>query len=123
MNFLLVGIGGSLGAMLRYFIGRRVQQSSSSRFPMGTFIVNVTGSFLLGWLTTHLGLIDPLHSPSLSLLFGTGLCGAYTTFSTFSHETWSLFTRGSRRTALFYVAATAIIGTAAAGLGLYGWAV
>ncbi|MFB6079751.1 MAG: fluoride efflux transporter CrcB [Haloferacaceae archaeon] len=87
----LVGTGGALGALLRTYVSRRVDVEE---FPAGTFAVNVIGSFALGFLT-FLALDD-----RLLLLLGTGACGSFTTFSSFSFETVRLWETGERARAV-----------------------
>jgi len=83
----VVGTGGALGALLRTFVSTQVD---IEEFPLGTFTVNIIGSFALG-LFTFLSLGD-----SLMLLLGTGACGSFTTFSSFSFETVRLWETGER---------------------------
>ena len=88
MNWVLVIVGGMVGAPLRYLTDRAVQSRHATDFPWGTFTVNVAGSFVLGLLT---GAVTAGAATShLRLLLGTGLCGALTTYSTFSYETLRL---------------------------------
>ena len=110
MNWLLVVGGGMVGAPLRYLTDRAVQARHDSVFPWGTFVVNVTGSLVLGLLT---GAVAAGAAGShLQLLLGTGLCGALTTYSTFSYETLRLAETGAG----LYAAANVAAGVAA-GLG------
>jgi CrcB protein len=83
--FLSVGIGGFIGAILRYSISNWVNTLSSSNFPYGTLSVNVIGSFMIGFLFLYFQQIN--FSPYQKSLFITGLLGALTTFSTFSLDT------------------------------------
>ncbi|MCC3653057.1 MULTISPECIES: fluoride efflux transporter CrcB [Streptomyces] len=92
MNWLLVALGAAVGAPLRYLIDRAVQARHGSVFPWGTVVVNVAGSLLLGLLTGALG--AGTGSDQARLLLVTGLCGALTTYSTFSYETLRLAERG-----------------------------
>ncbi|MFF3447909.1 fluoride efflux transporter CrcB [Streptomyces sp. NPDC002667] len=110
MNWLLVIIGAALGAPLRYLTDRAVQLKHDTVFPWGTLVVNVTGCLILGLLTgaASAGQV----SGHLQLLIGTGLCGALTTYSTFSYETLRLTGTG----AAFYAAANVIV-SVTAGLG------
>lgn len=86
----LVGLGGALGAVLRYAVGRWL---SDVEFPLATLSVNAGGSFVLGLLTFGGA------STELLLAVGTGACGSFTTFSTFSFETVRLWEAGERRAA------------------------
>jgi fluoride exporter len=110
VNWLLVVAGAMVGAPLRYLTDRAVQARHDSVFPWGTFTVNVVGCLVLGllaWATTA-----GAASSQVQLLLGTGLCGALTTYSTFSYETLRLAENGAR---LFAVANVAM--RVAAGLG------
>ncbi len=88
-----VAAGGSLGAPARFALDRVVADRVESDFPFGTFLINITGSFLLG-LLTGLDLAGHLPTP-VKALVGTGFCGAYTTFSTWSFETVRLIEDGA----------------------------
>ncbi|MEU2927254.1 fluoride efflux transporter CrcB [Streptomyces sp. NPDC007251] len=109
MNWLLVIAGAMVGAPLRYLTDRAVQARHDSVFPWGTFVVNVTGSLILGLLTGALS--AGAAGPHTQLLVGTGFCGALTTYSTFSYETLRLAEAGSGA----YAAAN-VLGSLAAGL-------
>ncbi len=110
MNWLLVVAGAVVGAPLRYLTDRAVQTRHDSVFPWGTFAVNVTGCLILGVLT---GAVSAgAASAHLQLLVGTGLCGALTTYSTFSYETLRLTETGAG----LYAAAN-VVGSVMAGLG------
>ncbi|MGW0934421.1 fluoride efflux transporter CrcB [Streptomyces sp. NPDC002666] len=110
MNWLLVIIGAAVGAPLRYLTDRAVQSRHDTVFPWGTFTVNVSGCLVLGLLTGAVA--AGAASSHLQLLLGTGLCGALTTYSTFSYETLRLAEGGAR----FYAAANAVA-SVVAGLG------
>ncbi|MFE0102028.1 fluoride efflux transporter CrcB [Streptomyces sp. NPDC059009] len=110
MNWLLVIVGAMAGAPLRFLTDRAVQARHDSVFPWGTFTVNVVGSLVLGLVTG--AVTAGAGSSDLQLLVGTGLCGALTTYSTFSYETLRLAESGAR----FYAAANAVA-SVVAGLG------
>jgi CrcB protein len=110
VNWLLVIVGGMIGAPLRYLTDRAVQTRHDTVFPWGTFAVNAVGCLVLGLLTgaVTVGAADA----HLQLFLGTGLCGALTTYSTFSYETLRLTETGAG----FYAAANVVV-SVAAGLG------
>ncbi|MEU8713070.1 fluoride efflux transporter CrcB [Streptomyces sp. NPDC048663] len=110
MNWLLVVAGAVVGAPLRYLTDRAVQARHDSVFPWGTFVVNVTGCLALGLLAGAAS--AGAASAHLQLLLGTGLCGALTTYSTFSYETLRLTETGAG----LYAAAN-VVASVAAGLG------
>ena len=100
----LVGIGGLFGALARYEIGKRLARLNRTHFPVATFFVNITGALLLG-------LLSGLGAPkSAYLLLGDGFLGAYTTFSTFMFEGFTLFNVGKKLNAAFYIGASLIVG-------------
>ncbi|WP_329013238.1 fluoride efflux transporter CrcB [Streptomyces sp. NBC_01601] len=110
MNWLLVIVGGMAGAPLRYLTDRAVQKRHDAVFPWGTLAVNVLGCLVLGLLTG--AVTAGAASSHVQLLIGTGLCGALTTYSTFSYETLRLTETGSR-----FLAAANVAASVAAGLG------
>ena len=86
-----VGVGGFLGANARYWIGGWIQERWGSAFPWSTFVINITGSFVLGLFVTLVSERFALrHALALRLLIAIGFVGAYTTFSTFELETLTL---------------------------------
>lgn len=107
----LVGLGGALGAVARYGVDTRLPGDA---FPAGTFVVNVVGSFVLA-LVTFLGASD-----AVVLFVGTGACGAFTTFSSFSFETVRRWERGRRDVAILHAGGTLAAAGGAIGLA---WAV
>ncbi|GAA4596383.1 hypothetical protein GCM10023194_68450 [Planotetraspora phitsanulokensis] len=115
MNWLLVIAGAVVGAPLRYLTDRAVQVRHDTVFPWGTFTVNVVGCLILGVLT---GAVAAGAAPSsVQLLVGTGLCGALTTYSTFSYETLRLVETGARFFAVANVVASVVAGLGAAFVG------
>ncbi|MFF2651428.1 fluoride efflux transporter CrcB [Streptomyces sp. NPDC058045] len=111
MNWLLVTAGAMAGAPLRYLTDRAVQSRHDTVFPWGTFTVNITACLILGFLA------GATTSPHLQLLLGTGLCGALSTYSTFSYETLRLAEEGAARYAALNVTASVVTGLGAAYLG------
>lgn len=112
-NVLLIFLGGGLGSVLRYLISFYTQNLSSSIFPWGTLIVNVTGSFLIGFLSSIL-----LNSnSSMKFLLIVGFCGGFTTFSAFSLENIVLWENGSYRLLIFYSVLSVIMGATSAYIG------
>ncbi|MEU9163043.1 fluoride efflux transporter CrcB [Streptomyces sp. NPDC048424] len=115
MNWLLVVVGAVVGAPLRYLTDRAVQARHDSVFPWGTFVVNAAACLLLGVLTG--ALLAGAASSQLQLLLGTGLCGALSTYSTFSYETLRLAERGWRFLAAANVVMSVLVGLGAVHLG------
>src|SRR2546423_9072801 len=115
--YLIVGLGGFVGANARYVVGQWAAQKWGATLPYGTFIINVTGSFILGLfatLTLSLG-----WNPNWRLLIAIGFVGAYTTFSTFEYETLQLIVNGARyREAMVNLAGSVVVGFAAAWVGV-----
>ncbi|QED48226.1 fluoride efflux transporter CrcB [Cytobacillus dafuensis] len=97
----LIGVGGSFGALLRYLIGDLINNRSKGTFPLGTWIINLTGSLLLG-LLAKLHITNQIQD-WVWFLFGIGFCGAFTTFSTFSYETVKLLLEKQYKIAFIYV--------------------
>ena len=97
-----VGIGAAIGGMSRFLLGSFIQQRTAGDFPMGTLVINVTGSFLLGIIMRYAIQTDAV-SPELRALLTSGFCGGYTTFSTFSYEAAILLKEGEYSRASLYV--------------------
>lgn len=109
-------IAGSVGAPARYLLDGFVQDRTEGAFPWGTFVINVSGSLLLGFITGAALYHAFPSSPKIWL--GTGFCGAYTTFSTFTFETIRLLEEGAVADAFFNTIASLLTATAAAAVGL-----
>lgn len=108
MLVLWVALGGALGAVARYLLTNWIQSWAGDAFPVGTFVVNVTGSFLLGFLLRALdGIAAP---PEARALLATGVLGAFTTFSTFSYEVVGLLHAGERARAAIYALGSLAVG-------------
>jgi len=112
MTYLLIGIGGALGSLARYKLGREISERSRSAFPVGTFAINITGAFLLG-------LVIEIDMSDNAILFLTeGFLGAYTTFSTFMYEGFNLFQENEKMNALIYICGSLVIGIIGFALGI-----
>ena len=116
MSLLLVITGAAIGAPLRYLSDRAIQARHDTVFPWGTFAVNVLGSLVLGIITG--AVTAGVASPAIQLALGTGLCGALTTYSTFSYETLRLLEDDARFFASANVVASIVAGLGAAFLGV-----
>ncbi|MBV8845013.1 MAG: fluoride efflux transporter CrcB [Bryobacterales bacterium] len=102
---LLLSIGAIIGVNLRYFVAQYATRLVSTYFPLGTLIINITASFMLGffliWTSERV-----LADPRWRIFFAIGFCGTYSTYSTYAYETFALFERGE-----FWVSAMNILGT------------
>jgi CrcB protein len=118
LPYLLVGVGGFLGANARFLFARAVGAAIDTRFPLGTFVVNVSGSFLLGLLGAIVAGRFLPASDALRLALGVGFLGAYTTFSTFEFETHALLEDGLGWLAMLNIAASVFVGLIAVRAGV-----
>lgn len=108
-KYLMIGIGGFLGSVARYWVGAAIGNRMGTRFPYGTFAINITGSFLLGMIMTVLA--DKMNwNANLRYLVPIGFIGAYTTFSTFEWETFRSVQEGQLLVALLNVVLSVVIG-------------
>jgi len=108
-KYIVVGFGGFLGAIARFWLGGVISNRLGSRFPYGTFVINVTGSFLIGLIVTLLA--EKAHwNPNWRYLVPIGFIGAYTTFSTFEYETFRSVQDGQLLIAMLNVALSFILG-------------
>ncbi|GEP08412.1 Putative fluoride ion transporter CrcB [Methylobacterium gnaphalii] len=115
MNPLLVFLGAGIGGVLRHGVNMMAFRLGSS-FPWGTLTINVVGSIVMGLVTGWFALRG--GSMQARLFIATGILGGFTTFSTFSLETFALFERGETIAALGYVLASLIVGIGGLALGL-----
>ncbi|QHQ59476.1 fluoride efflux transporter CrcB [Anaerocolumna sedimenticola] len=104
MDLIFVGIGGALGSLTRYQAGKMISRKSGISFPIGTFLINITGAILLGIVSS----LDT--GKNVYLLFGDGFLGAYTTFSTFMYEGFQLFQDNKKLNALIYILSSLVLG-------------
>ncbi|MBP0723763.1 fluoride efflux transporter CrcB [Bacillus sp. RG28] len=114
---IFVILGGGFGAITRYALGNLISRKNNTPLPLGTFLINVSGSFLLGMIN-RLFLSHSINQ-SLWLLFGVGFLGAYTTFSTFGYETINLLIQKKIMTAVIYVLLSAAFGILFAEVGFH----
>ncbi len=109
MEYLVIGIGGFLGANTRYLAAGWAARRFGATFPYGTFIINISGSFILGFFMAFLRDRAFIH-PNYRLFFAIGFLGAYTTFSTFTYESLRLLQDGSILLGFTNILASIIIG-------------
>src|SRR5215471_21401050 len=115
-KYLMVLVGGGVGALVRYALGLEIAARIGGRFPLGTMVINVTGSFLIGLLMTLLTERFQPH-PNWRLLLVVGVLGGYTTFSTFEYETFRAVQDGGKWIGLLNVAGSVVLGYIAVWIG------
>lgn len=115
ISILMIALGAAVGANLRYGISIWAGGAFGPAFPYGTLIINVLGSFVIGLVMAVHVTRAPLSEP-LRLLVVTGLLGGFTTFSSFSYESYTLILRGQWALALLYAAGSVVLGLAAVAL-------
>ncbi|RKT47353.1 fluoride efflux transporter FluC [Thiocapsa rosea] len=120
VDVLLVGVGGGLGSLLRWAVGKAVGEHwHKDRFPLGTFLVNVSGAFVIGFLATLFGLdFTVRYGDVLTSGVLTGFLGGYTTFSSMQLDAATLATKSGARYAALYLLASVVVGGIAAALGI-----
>lgn len=112
LKYLMVGIGGFIGAIARFWLGSYIGGRMGTRFPYGTFVINISGSFLIGLILTVLS--ERAHlSPNWRYLVPIGFLGAYTTFSTFEYETLRTIQDGQFLIASLNIGLSVLLGFAA----------
>ena len=116
INFIVVFAGGGIGAAVRFALGTWIGQRWGRSFPLGTFVINVSGSFLIGLLMTLMA-ERFTENPAWRLLLVVGVLGGYTTFSSFEYETGKLVTDGEYMYATLNAVLSVIVGFAALKLG------
>jgi fluoride exporter len=116
MRFLWVGLGGALGSIARYTLGTWIYDRMGIRFPYGTFVINITGCFIIGLVLTILDTHAEVPS-AWRLAIPIGFVGAYTTFSTFEFETYRA-AQDRPIIALLYVVSSVVVGYLAVFLGI-----
>ena len=109
LKYLMVGMGGFVGSVARFGLAGYLGEKMGTRFPYGTFVVNISGSFLIGLILTVLTTKAHL-SPNWGYLAAIGFIGAYTTFSTFEYETLRTEQDGQFLTASLNIALSVVLG-------------
>ena len=117
-SLLFVGLGGGIGSIFRYLTSFYIARYVPAKFPLATFTANILGCFLIGLLFGYFEKNNVVNS-DMKLLFVTGFCGGYTTFSTFGYENISLFQSNNSLLAFAYIGASLIFGLLAVWLGLF----
>jgi len=112
----MVMMGGATGSLARYLLGTAIMNRVGGRFPLGTVVINITGSFLIGFIMTLLTERLSPH-PNWRLLLVVGFLGGYTTFSSFEWETLGLVRDGGRWLGFLNVAGSVVFGYFAVWLG------
>jgi len=115
LKVIVLSIGGTFGVNSRYWLGVWINRWTTPQFPWATFVINMSGSFAIGFLTV--ALTRWLPNPNVRLLLITGFLGGYTTFSTFEYDTLTLWERGERALMTANVMGSVVIGLAAVWLG------
>ena len=112
-----IAAGSAIGGVSRYLLGGFLQRPAAGTFPVGTLIINITGSFLLGLILRY-AVETPTLSPEARAFLTIGFCGGYTTFSTFSYETVALMEDGQWSRAMLYVVLSVGLSVLATFLGI-----
>jgi CrcB protein len=111
-KYLFIAFGGALGSMARYWVGSTIANRMGTKFPYGTFVINITACVIIGFSLTFLGKRAGLN-PAWRFLLPVGFIGAYSTFSTYEWETLSTIRSGAFLLAAFYAVSSLILGLAA----------
>ncbi|MGD0096207.1 MAG: fluoride efflux transporter CrcB [Terracidiphilus sp.] len=115
-KYLLIAIGGGLGSIARYWVGSTISGRMGTRFPYGTFVINITACIIIGFALTYLGKRTGMD-PAWRFLIAVGFIGAYSTFSTYEWETLSTLRSGAFALASLYAVGSLILGLAATWCG------
>jgi fluoride exporter len=116
--FFIVGIGGFIGSVLRYYTQAFFRMVIPMAFPYGTFTVNIIGCFIIG-IVYALFERGNVLTEDWRLFLATGLCGGFTTFSSFTHESINLIRAGEFLSVSLYISASVVLGIAATALGMF----
>ena len=118
-SLLFVGAGGAVGSMARYGIGHITSKYIHNPFPVGTFIINIIGSLIIGILFGLLSRNNSWLEQGGYLLLASGFCGGFTTFSTFALDNITLMQKGQSVTAIIYTALSVVIGLLLCRVGIW----
>ncbi|MFA9207372.1 fluoride efflux transporter FluC [Yersinia intermedia] len=120
IDVMWVGFGGGLGSLLRWWIGLRVGKIYQGNFPLGTFLINISGAFVIGYLSILFS-VDwrDRYGDLINAAVLTGILGGYTTFSSMQLDAAKLATAGGRAMAAGYLMISVLVGLAAAALGAW----
>ena len=115
-KYLLIAAGGGLGSVARYWVGSTISGRMGTRFPFGTFVINITACVIIGFALTYLGKRTGMD-PAWRFLVAVGFIGAYSTFSSYEWETLSTLRSGAFMLAALYAVGSLILGLAATWCG------
>jgi CrcB protein len=116
-KYLYIAIGGALGSLARYLVGANVANRMGTRFPYGTFVINLTACLIIGFSLTLMSRRTGIN-PAWRFLIPIGFVGAYSTFSTFEWETFVSMQTGAYLIAVLYVTLSILLGLLAVWLGV-----
>jgi CrcB protein len=116
-KYLWIAIGGSLGSLARFWVGSTIADRMGTKFPYGTFVINITACAIIGFSLAFLGRRTGLN-PAWRFLIPVGFVGAYSTFSTFEWETFASLQTGSMLIAGLYVVLSIVLGLVAVWCGV-----
>jgi len=117
-NILLVLAGSAVGGSARFITSLMIQSKNNTQFPIGTFIINLIGCFIIG-MVYAIASRNATTGSDIKLLLATGFCGGFTTFSAFAFENLELFKSGMHLTALMYIILSVVLGILAVVFGAY----
>jgi CrcB protein len=116
-KYLLIAVGGALGSLARYWVGSSVANRMGTRFPYGTFVINITACLIIGFSLTWMGRRTEIN-PAWRFLIPIGFVGAYSTFSTFEWEAFTLLQTSAFLIAALYVSLSFLLGLIAVWVGV-----
>ncbi len=116
-KYFFIALGGALGSLTRFWVGSTIANRMGTRFPYGTFLINITACLIIGFSLTFLGRRTEIN-PAWRFLIPIGFVGAYSTFSTFEWETFATLQTGAFLMAALYVALSLLLGLVAVWAGV-----